>query len=980
MFILTNQDFCSCCGGLKMIKSRLLEWITRFWCFFILPCILSERILNMDELSTCGQKIEVFETPVIINARSSITPSSPSPYCQVILETTSRDGAYRLQITIKSVAIKDSTFMLRIYDGQGALNLLRQIGTSSKSTDIIYTKSSFATIILTQSTNIKYSENDFTLEVKGYRDPDEDEPVVGGSKLSPGAIVGIILAILLLIGFGTVLCYMYNTGIFTKKRSVSSQSVVGSKESLSKTPSSISSISSKKGYSENEHKDFHSAFLSSISMKVSHNSNQSRSDSSHNQRSSHPKMPPSRAEVKTISDKDVYEEPISTRRFGKTSSVTFDTRQQEPPYFQRSYAGGIQNGQRSPKSSLAKSKYGIPDRSSGHSNASYAEIKDLPDMMSNLKSQETSLRGSSQTQKEQKLPTAPRLETQNSRSSPRSSLYSSSRDTGNDLTSEDSSHLSIQKETVQKKQKAALLKEINALNSGQKREFSNSDAAEKGKTCGKAQEVTYSIVNKKPKTQAEMSANHVNTLGSQQDDSFQSENTNFITVPEAVINMPSNLSLKKQSHQPLSSSSEICEEEKFPKNPSSSDNDEEEDENDREVRNIHAHTASLYDETSSYDKELSSKPDMPTLMMNPLVNNTYIRHSVDDPSVLQKDTNNHNTPNKKHPSRRDPQNGFEVDNRNSESNGITPNHPHYGIPELVEKTPQIPINDEGFPSAFNAILSRTVRPDPNKTIEYGYHTQTNKSDESVSGKAAWYIESAPTKSGPIKTSAFFLQTSHPTQKNESVYKNVHYPNNQPMTNGNQFGPEHTSTPVSTFQPGGHVIKPKAKPRNRSTTENSKDRFPLSISQTEEGLSKAVPGQKSAVVKSGYDPSTGCQTTQVLWTDSIPDPTDPEPGVDNPCITRKTINRITTRSTYGNLPENPFPLLNQIQMESNEPSFLSPSVVSQHNMLPSSEWVSEIPHSEEISFYTQSASNRTKVPIIHEANQKHHGIKDRITIT
>lgn len=227
---------------------------------------------------------------------------------------------------------------------------------------------------------------------------------------------------------------MYNTGIFTKKRSVSSQSVVGSKESLSKTPSSISSISSKKGYTENEFKDFHSAFLSSISMKVSGNHNHSRSDSGHNQRSSHPKMPPSRAEVKTISDKDVYEEPISTRRFGKTSSVTFDTRQQEPPYFQRSYAGGIQNGQRSPKSSLAKSKYGIPDRSSGHSNASYAEIKDLPDMMSNLKSQETSLRGSSQIQKEQRLPSAPRPETQNSYKksyqSPRSSLHSSSRDTG----------------------------------------------------------------------------------------------------------------------------------------------------------------------------------------------------------------------------------------------------------------------------------------------------------------------------------------------------------------------------------------------------------------------------------------------------------------------------------------------------------------------------------------------------------------------
>ena len=78
----------------------------------------------MDERSTCGQKVEVFETPIIINARSSIPSANPIPSCQIVIETTSRDGAYRLQITIKSVAIKDSSFMLRIYDGQGALNLL----------------------------------------------------------------------------------------------------------------------------------------------------------------------------------------------------------------------------------------------------------------------------------------------------------------------------------------------------------------------------------------------------------------------------------------------------------------------------------------------------------------------------------------------------------------------------------------------------------------------------------------------------------------------------------------------------------------------------------------------------------------------------------------------------------------------------------------------------------------------------------------
>ena len=260
-------------------------------------------------------------------------------------------------------------------------------------------------------------------------DPDEAEPVIGGSKLSPGAIVGIILAILLLIGFGAVLCYMYNTGILTKKHSsyYSSQSVVGSKESLNKTPSSVSSISSRKGYMGKEDVALASAFLSSVTTKCSSsNDNLSRSSGSgYNRRSNHPKMPPSRVEVGTISEKDVYEEPISTRRVGKASSVTFDTRQQQPQSFHRSYTGGAQNGQRSPKSSLSKNKYNLPDRSSGHSNASYAEIKDLPDLRSESKNQET--KSLSSSQREQSLSTAPPKKSQQS---PRSSLHSSSRDTG----------------------------------------------------------------------------------------------------------------------------------------------------------------------------------------------------------------------------------------------------------------------------------------------------------------------------------------------------------------------------------------------------------------------------------------------------------------------------------------------------------------------------------------------------------------------
>lgn len=65
----------------------------------------------------------------------------------------------------------------------------------------------------------------------------------------------------------------------------------------------------------------------------------------------------------------------------------------------------------------------------------------------------------------------------------------------------------------------------------------------------------------------------------------------------------------------------------------------------------------------------------------------------------------------------------------------------------------------------------------------------------------------------------------------------------------------------------------------------------------------IPPPGTTLMNSSVDPRTGVKTSQVVWTDSNPDPTDPTG--DNPQITRQTIVRVTARDTQnGQLPQPP----------------------------------------------------------------------------
>lgn len=67
----------------------------------------------------------------------------------------------------------------------------------------------------------------------------------------------------------------------------------------------------------------------------------------------------------------------------------------------------------------------------------------------------------------------------------------------------------------------------------------------------------------------------------------------------------------------------------------------------------------------------------------------------------------------------------------------------------------------------------------------------------------------------------------------------------------------------------------------------------------------VPKPGTSLMRYDNDPISGVKTSQVIWTDARKDPTDPPPDSSTQ-ITRKTITRITTRSTDDQLTEAPNP--------------------------------------------------------------------------
>ncbi|XP_046561092.1 uncharacterized protein LOC124270117 [Haliotis rubra] len=176
-----------------------------------------DRIYDMDRFATCGQDVSVFDKDVVLNGRSNAAPANPPLECTVYLTSgyTESDGRYRLQIIIEAIDIQDCKVHVDVFNGRGAYGTyLRSLGCNSMSTDTLYTDGREATVRFTRPSTLYQTAYDFVFKIRTYRDIDEGGYVEGTNKLSPGAIIGIVIGIVALFVVVILILWCYKSGRF----------------------------------------------------------------------------------------------------------------------------------------------------------------------------------------------------------------------------------------------------------------------------------------------------------------------------------------------------------------------------------------------------------------------------------------------------------------------------------------------------------------------------------------------------------------------------------------------------------------------------------------------------------------------------------------------------------------------------------------------------------------------------------------------
>ncbi|XP_052780936.1 myb-like protein P [Mya arenaria] len=177
--------------------------------------ISQDNTKYMDSPVYCGQEFRIGENQVVyVRPRSSVSSSNPPASCSITFTSAQSNTNYKFELTVEAVQITDCALNLNIYDGNGVGGAyLSRLGCSSTtSTGKLYPKSNAVTFHLTR-TRYQYSiAGDFSIIVKLYYDKDGADNYIGTDSFPAGAIIGVILAIILLITAGVLLGWCYKTG------------------------------------------------------------------------------------------------------------------------------------------------------------------------------------------------------------------------------------------------------------------------------------------------------------------------------------------------------------------------------------------------------------------------------------------------------------------------------------------------------------------------------------------------------------------------------------------------------------------------------------------------------------------------------------------------------------------------------------------------------------------------------------------------
>ncbi|GFR61945.1 hypothetical protein ElyMa_001858600 [Elysia marginata] len=293
--------------------------------------------------------------------------------------------------------------------------------------------------------------------------------------------------------------------------------------------------------------------------------------------------------------------------------------------------------------------------------------------------------------------------------------------------------------------------------------------------------------------------------------------------------------------------------------------------------------------------DLQSQPDQDTIASSHHVN-AGVRANVEDENLSpQGSLNRRNKGNKSPKSKR--KTGKEPDPMAMPPEAFEPifTAPITGIDYKSSQANQA----YGYPSypPYGLIPAGMFAQGVPGTQTYAYAYQTVPPGGMPGQQGAWVVQNTPTAEGNRRT-AYVMEETTGVNEERRDKRNL--------------------TPESKRKNRQHRDPFKENDRSRKRGDKEPD-----LSVVARGAAPPDPGQghRSVAMKSGTDPHTGIHTTQVVWTDTAPDPSDPKPGED-PQVTRKTITRVTTKSGYGVLPAAGDPLM-MLDGE-DEPAFLSAS--------------------------------------------------------
>ncbi|KAK7101650.1 uncharacterized protein [Littorina saxatilis] len=287
-------------------------------------------------------------------------------------------------------------------------------------------------------------------------------------------------------------------------------------------------------------------------------------------------------------------------------------------------------------------------------------------------------------------------------------------------------------------------------------------------------------------------------------------------------------------------------------------------------------------------------------------------------------------------------------------------------PEAFDPVFTTPTSQEQYPGEFRPAQQQFMPPMPfapygmypmvpgQQTYAYAYQQMPQYAGGThPANQGAYFVQSVPTADGDMQNTAFAMQSTRTPKRKGSKGKG-----GGGGGLGHPGAPDYTSTPGASPRPGTHPSSPP-----------DMALIAAGVAPPDPG-----PGHRSMAMKSFADPDTGMQTTQVLWTDNVPDPTDPGPE-DNSQVTRKTTTRVTTRSGKGDLPTQTHTMLDY---QDPNPAFLAPSTPQQplHNR------AAITPNTTNVDYYMGQGAGSAPVralDVVHSGPSRNNAIRDRVTL-